>query len=86
MPLGDTQALRAWGERDNPPYRLWRRVELWILGLDNTPWQAPSVPLTFNVGDPLEIRYAELPEANGVKVFYEHEHRTGLVNLLHVGH
>jgi len=85
VPLGDTQALRAWGERDNPPYRLWRRVEVWVLGLDHIPWQAPSVPLTDNAGEPWEIRYAELADTGGVKVFYEHEHHTGLVNLLHVG-
>jgi hypothetical protein len=86
VPLGNTEALRAWAERENPPYRLWRLVEVWVIGLDSAPWQAPSLPLTENIGGPWEIRLAEVPDAGGVEVFYEHEHETGLVNVLHVGY
>jgi hypothetical protein len=85
VPLGDTEALRAWADRENPPYRIWRLVDHWVLALDEAPWRAPSIPLTENAGERWEIRMGEVPDTEGVEMFYEHEHETGLVNLRHVG-
>jgi hypothetical protein len=84
MPLADDSALRKWAETDDPPYGVWRRVEEWIAGLDAVPWQAPSVPLTLATGAPAEIRAVVVPGTD-VEVFWEHEHATGVVNILHVG-
>jgi hypothetical protein len=36
-------------------------------------------------GELWEIRAAVVPETDGVEVVYEHEHETGVVNLLRVG-
>lgn len=85
MALGKIDALYLWAETEDPPYSVWRRVERWVLGLglDDTPWQWPSAPLTMATGDPWEIRAAVVPETDGVEVVYEHE--TGVVNLLRVG-
>jgi hypothetical protein len=83
--LGKTAALYEWAEADDPLYSVWRRVERWVLALDTTPWQWPSTPLSFATGDPWEIRAAIVPETGGVEVVYEHEHATGVVNLLRVG-
>ena len=85
MALGKIEALYAWAETEDPPYSVWHRVERWVLALDGVPWQSPSTPLTMATGDPWEIRAAIVPETNGVEVVYEHEHATGVVNLLRVG-
>jgi len=45
----------------------------------------PSEPLTENVGQATEIRFAEVPDSDGIEVFYEHEHESGLVTILLVG-
>jgi len=79
-------SLRAWGERDNPQYRVWRLVEQWILGLNTIPWQVPSQPLTENTRKSWEIRVAEVPGSSGVRVFYEHERTSSSVSILYVGH
>jgi hypothetical protein len=84
--LGKIEAPYAWAEtEDPPPYSVWHRVERWEFGLDDTPLQWPSAPLTTATGDPWEIRAAIVPKTNGVEVVYEHEHETGVVNLLRVG-
>lgn len=80
MPIRHLDVLYAWGDRENPPYRLWRLVELRVLRLNDRPWQAPSEPLTENVGQATEIRFAEVPDSDGIEVFYEHE--SGLVTIL----
>jgi hypothetical protein len=49
--LGKIEALSAWAETGDPPYSVWRRVERWVLGLDDTPRQWPSAPLTMATGD-----------------------------------
>jgi len=83
--LGKIDALYAWAEAADPRYSVWRRVELWVLELDTVPWQWPSEPLSLATGDPWEIRAAIIPNTDGVEVVYEHEHETGVVNLLRVG-
>jgi hypothetical protein len=83
VPLGNTDALYEWAEGDDPPYSVWRRVERWVLDLDSAPWQQPSTPLTLGTGDPWEIRAALVPGTD-VEVIYEHQHATGVVNLLRV--
>jgi hypothetical protein len=55
-----------------------------VLALDEAPWRAPSIPPTENADERWEIRMGEVPDTEGVEVFYAHEHETGLVNLLHV--
>lgn len=82
MPIRNLRTLQEWGERENPPYRLWRLVEQWVLRLDGRPWQAPSEPLTESVGQATEVRVAEVPDSEGIEVFYEHEHESGLVTIL----
>jgi hypothetical protein len=66
VPIRNLHILHEWGERENPPYRLWRLVEQWVLRLYGRPWQAPSEPLTENVGQATEIRVAEVPDSEGI--------------------
>jgi hypothetical protein len=85
VPLGNVDALFAWAQAEDPPFSVWRPVEQWVLKLATVPWQWPSEPLSLATGDPWEIRAAIIPDTDGVEVVYEHEHDTGVVNLLRVG-
>jgi hypothetical protein len=85
VPLGDVEALHAWGEREDPGYRLWKKVSDWITDeLGSRPWAAPSAPALPMEGQPVEIRTAIVPGTT-VTVIYEHRHETGQVDLLYVG-
>jgi len=84
VPLNNTDALRSWGERDNPPYREWAAVERWVLDLDHSPWQPPSTPWSVNEGEPVEIRCAELSDSS-VVIFYTVDQESLRVDLLYVG-
>ncbi len=85
MALGDVEALLAWGEREDPRYRLWKTVSDWITTeLAERPWAAPSAPLLPTEGQPTEVRMVTVPETS-VIVIYEHRHETGRVDLLFVG-
>jgi hypothetical protein len=72
VPIRNLHILHEWGEQENPPYRLWRLVEQWVLRLDDRPWQAPSEPLTENVGQATEIRVVEVPDSEGIAPQAEH--------------
>jgi hypothetical protein len=64
----------------------YRAVRAWILGLDDAPWQASSVPLPGFSGPPVyEIRFAKVPDTDGIEVFYKHQFADGLVDLVWVG-
>lgn len=85
MPLGDVQALYEWGERDDPGFRLWRRVADWIsTELADRPWAAPSVPMFPAESQPSEIRSVGVP-ATGITVVYQHHHDSGRIDPLYVG-
>ena len=85
MPLGDAEALSAWGEREDPGYRLWKKVSDWITTeLATRPWAAPSTPTLPMEGQSVEIRTVIVPGTT-VTVIYEHHHETGQVDLLYVG-
>lgn len=83
MPLRKTSALDEWAWRDNPRFREWRLIERWVHGLDDRPWAYPSIELTLASGSSTEIREATVPGTD-VVVTYEHEHATGIVDLLKV--
>jgi hypothetical protein len=75
VPLFDTNALREWGQRDNPHWAEWDRVERWVLGLDANPFQPPSLSWTVNEGEPYETRSAQGEELGPVVVYYRvHQH------------
>ena len=85
MPLRDTSALVEWELRDKPTEARWLIVRDWIAGLDDAPWQYPSIPLPELGGQPeYEIRTAVVPESGGVEVFYRQEYVTGAVDLIWV--
>lgn len=85
MPLGDVKALYDWGERDDPGFRLWKRVADWIwTELSVRPWAAPSFPFLPADGEPTETRTVVIPGTE-ITVVYEHHHETGQVDLPFVG-
>src|SRR5579863_9752050 len=86
VPLRDTSALHEWGSRENPPYSTWQIVELWVNGLNTTPWQAPSIPYA-EISDlpKYEIRTAEVPDTDGVEIFYRREFDGEFIDLIWVG-
>jgi hypothetical protein len=86
VPLRDTAALEEWGERENPPYLTWRIVSEWITGLAAAPWQAPSVPFP-ELSDPprYEVRTAEVPDTDGVEVFYRRTFTGEVIDLVWIG-
>jgi len=86
VPLGDLDRLREWAEFEDPRYTTWRLVEQWVAGLAADPWQWPSVPEPLTApGEDRGVRSVEVPGSGGVEVVWEHEHATGVVNLLYVG-
>lgn len=86
MPFGDVAALDEWGERDKPPYLTWRAVRDWIAGLADARMAGPSVRFPELSDPPLyEIRIAEVPDTDGIEVFYKHQFADGLVDLVWVG-
>ena len=59
------------GDSEDPPFSIWSIVSSWVAELDSTPWLAPSIPFEELSAPPVyEVRYAELPDTNGVVVFY----------------
>jgi hypothetical protein len=84
VPLNDITRLYEWVESEDPLSSVWSRVEAWVQQLATNPWQYPSQPLTPGDGQPWEIRAVQVPGTN-VEVVWEHEHATGMVNLLRVG-
>jgi hypothetical protein len=83
--LLDTNALREWAQRENPRWVEWDRVERWVIGLDANPFQPPSVPWTFNEGEPYEIRSAQGEELGPVVVYYRVHHHDVRSDVLFVG-
>jgi hypothetical protein len=82
VPLRDISALDEWGRHDDPPYSIWRIVSLWVEGLGSGPWQAPSAPFPELSALPdYEVRVAEVPESNGVEVFYRREFASEVVDF-----
>jgi len=81
--LRRTGPLDEWAERESPSDTAWRYVAETVFRIGREPWAWPSVPLTFPTGQPAEVR--EIP-AHGTTVIvtYQHEHASGIVDLLHV--
>ena len=79
VPIRNLDVLHAWGDREPALSSLAPRRSV-VLRLNDRPWQAPSEPLTENVGQATEIRFAKVPDSDGIEVFYEHE--SGLVTIL----
>jgi hypothetical protein len=83
MALGDIGAFHEWLDREDPPYSLMRSIRAWIDGLDQAPWQAPSVEITeMTVLGEYQIREAVV---NGVEIIYQEEYSTGRTDLIYVG-
>jgi hypothetical protein len=81
--LRDVVALQEWATTQDPPFSTWSKVSSWIAGLDSTPWLAPSVPFEELSDRPLyEVRYAELPDTEGVVVFYRRYFIGEIVDLM----
>jgi hypothetical protein len=56
-----------------------------VAGLDATLWLAPSVPFEELSDRPrYEVRYAELPDTNGVVIFYRCYFDGEIVDLMEV--
>lgn len=86
MPLRDRSALREWERREDPTYSTWQVVNLWVEGLSSAPWQAPSTPFAELSDLPnYEVRIAEVPNSDGIEVFYRREFAGELVDLIWVG-
>jgi hypothetical protein len=86
VPLRDVTALGEWGRRENPPYSTWHLVTLWVDGLGTAPWQAPSTPFPELSDLPdYEYRTAEVPDTEGVEIFYRREFAGEVVDLIWVG-
>jgi len=86
VPLRERSALYEWGRRENPPYLTWQIVNLWIERLELSPWQAPSTPFPELSNLPqYEVRVAEVPNSDGVEVFYRREFIGEIVDLIWVG-
>jgi hypothetical protein len=85
VPLRDSDALNEWATRHDPPFSIWSIVSSWVAELDSTPWLAPSVPFE-ELSDPprYEVRYAELPDTNGVVIFYRRYFDGEIVDLIDV--
>jgi hypothetical protein len=81
--LDNVTELNVWADRVRASDTMYRIVARWIVDLEHAPWQAPSRPLTQNVGGVSERREALLPEAE-VMVTYETEFHSGLVTLLDI--
>jgi hypothetical protein len=87
VPVQNFEAVREWGELHDPSYRLFAAVEEWTQRLEDDAALYPSVPCSFDEGDPTETRWAELANIVGVSVnvFYEVAHESRLVTVLYVG-
>jgi hypothetical protein len=83
VPIDDTSALTEWAATADPPDRVYRIVAEWVFSLAKAGYRAPSEPLTLATGDPREIRAVVVPGTK-VEVIWDHEHDTGMVNLLMV--
>lgn len=84
MPLRDTRALRDWAST-NPSDDEWQRVHLWIVGLDTTPWRAPSTPVPTQSDHPnYDVRTARV-DGTEVVVEYRHTYNGDYVDLISVG-
>ena len=83
MPLRERSAFYEWGGRENPKYLTWQIVNLWIERLELSPWQAPSTPFPELSDLPqYEVRVAEVPNSDGVEVFYRREFIGEIVDLI----
>jgi hypothetical protein len=84
VPLRDTRALRDWATTASPSDEVWERVHLWIVGLDERPWRAPSVPDEDRSDRPnYEVRRAQVDGTN-VTVEFRRIYNGELVDLLAV--
>ena len=83
MPLRNVDALNEWATREDPPFSIWSIVSSWVAELDSTPWLAPSIPFGELSAPPVyEVRYAELPDTNGVVVFYRRFFDGEIIDLM----
>lgn len=84
MALRDTRALRDWAVALRPGDDLWHRVHLWIVGLDRSPWRAPSFPVESRSDRPnYEVREARIDNTD-VTVEYRWVYNGDVVDLLSV--
>jgi hypothetical protein len=83
MGLEDIAAFDDWLESEDPPYSLLRSVRAWIDGLDDAPWQAPSVEISeMTVPGDYQTRQAIIL---GIEVIYQEDYSSRKTNLIHVG-
>jgi hypothetical protein len=81
--LRDSGPLDEWVGRENPDDSTWRRVAEAVFLVGERPWATPSIPLTLPTGQPTEIREIAVDGTSAV-ITYEHEHASGIVDLLRV--
>ena len=82
MPLGDAGAFYDWLVREDPPYSLLTAIKSWIDGLDNVPWQAPSIPWDhMSAPGEYQIRAAVV---DGVQIIYKEDFSNGVTDLIDV--
>jgi hypothetical protein len=67
-----------------PSDEVWHRVHLWVVGLDDSPWRAPSVPIESRSERPnYEVRAAKI-DGTDVVVEYRRIYIGEWVDLLAV--
>lgn len=76
-----TVPLQVWAQLGDPSDATWRHVAETTFLIGHLPWAWPSRPLTGPTGQATEIREIDVAGTDAV-VFYEHEHSTGVVDLL----
>jgi hypothetical protein len=85
VPLRDTRALRDWAISGRPSDDDWERVHRWIVGLDASPWRAPSVPVEDRSERPnYEFRVATI-DGTDIVVEYRRIYNGEFVDLLAIG-
>jgi hypothetical protein len=85
VPLRDTRTLRDWAISTTPSDNDWQRVHLWIVGLDDSPWRAPSVPVESRSDRPnYEVRAATV-DGSDIIVEYRRTYNGEFVDLLAIG-
>ena len=84
--LRNTTALEDWWDRDHPPLAQWQTVCLWVYGLYDGYWQAPSVSIEQVSSRPnFEVREAIVPNGGGVVVLFQYHHVEVWTDLIYVG-
>lgn len=86
MPLGAIGEYEQWVRREQPSENARLAVAVFLIGVAERPWQAPSSPIEQLCERPVfEVREAVLDAPDGlVALWYRHTYTTGLVDVLGV--